>query len=62
MEKTSSATSEKTWEPTADAEATIILAMGTWQVRNRPLETKKIRARENGSCMLCVWKGRKSKE
>lgn len=55
MEKTSSATSEKTWEPTADAEATIILAMGTWQVRNLPSEKKTIQARENGRCtLLCV--------
>lgn len=49
MEKTSSATSEKTWEPTAEADATIILAMGTWQERSRPLETQRIRDRENGS-------------
>lgn len=47
-EKTSSATSEKTSEPTADAEAAIILAMGTGEGKKRPSE--KDWARENGSC------------
>lgn len=40
MEKTSNATSEKTSEPTADAEAAIILAMCTGRRTNRPSEER----------------------
>lgn len=35
-EKTSNATIEKTWEPTADAESSIILAMGSEKKEMRP--------------------------